>query len=83
MGGVQGSRDSSPKHFWRPGRYFVMREGNCCGVIRNSTGLSFAILNPVSVNSPCNVIHFRSVQLSSFQQAITEHSLSTLFQLFY
>lgn len=61
----------------------IMKGENCYGAIRKSTALIFAISNLRSMNSPCNTIQFKSIQFSSFQQAITEHSLSTIFQLFY
>ena len=54
VGGVQGSRNCSLKHFQRHGMHSVMQEGNCYGLIRNHTVHIFTILNPVSMNSPCN-----------------------------
>lgn len=54
VGGVQGSRNRSLKHFQRHGTHSVMQEGNCYGLIRNHTVHIFTILNPVSMNSPCN-----------------------------
>ena len=54
VGRVQDSKNHPLKHFQRHGTHSVMQEENCYGLIRNLTERIFTILNPVSMNSPCN-----------------------------
>lgn len=64
MDGVQGSKDTSLQHTQGHRRYSINVGRELLWDDNNSTVLIFAILNPISVNSPFNAIHFILVQFS-------------------